>query len=428
MVRASAQYDTSRHVEERPGPLHAALRLTSLDALRGVALGGICLANLTSFAGVWLMTLGDPRRTDASAKTTLFLIDWLIEGKCYALFALLFGVGFHRLASKAWTSRHAFHTFWARRMGCLVVVGIVHLFMMWNGDILTLYACVGIGLPLVRHLPDHVLIRVAAVLFVLPIGMQCLVTMTNHASEWGSLARVAADVKASWGLADRSIFSMRLSSQWWEVVASNVLGAIERPMTYLMTGRPFQVMGQFLLGLWIGRQLFSGPTHEGRWFERMRWWALVVGLSLNAVYAVIKMETGAAFAPGAIGLLQSLVYHGGSTLLALGYAATIVGGLECAPAQSRTCRLWSWFVPLGRMPLSVYLLQSLVGLVIFYGYGLGLSGAVPIVALPALAATIVGLQRAGCVWWLQRYGSGPIERIWRRVAYGYTTGLVGRQA
>jgi uncharacterized protein len=77
-----------------------------------------------------------------------------------------------------------------------------------------------------------------------------------------------------------------------------------------------------------------------------------------------------------------------------------------------------WFVPLGRMALSVYLTQSIVQLALFSGYGLGLAGYVPVAWLPLVATAILVPQRFLCVWWLRRHAHGPVEWVWRRGTYG----------
>ena len=128
-----------------------------LDALRGLALLGIALANFPEFA-LWTFLSADEQQAMATAgidSVVRYLQYMLVDGKFYSIFSLLFGVGFSLILS-----RHPVSLF-LRRMLILVVIGFCHLMFIWSGDILLLYACGGLLLPLFIRLKDRTLLTVA---------------------------------------------------------------------------------------------------------------------------------------------------------------------------------------------------------------------------------------------------------------------------
>ena len=126
-----------------PGPISVQERLGILDAVRGVALGGILLANLTSFFGVYFIDV-ETRRAMAGGElgeAVLFAIDWFVEGKFYSVFSILLGIGFaiqRQRALERGRSLSEFGRFFRRRLTVLIVIGLIHMYALWCGDILAL--------------------------------------------------------------------------------------------------------------------------------------------------------------------------------------------------------------------------------------------------------------------------------------------------
>ena len=152
------------------GPTTAKERHVILDALRGLALLGIALANFPEFA-LWTFLSADEQQAMPTAgidNVVRYMQYLLVDGKFYTIFSLLFGVGFSLILS-----RHPVSLF-VRRMLILVVIGFCHLMFIWSGDILLLYACGGLLLPLFIRLKDRALLTVAVALIVLPVGLDAL--------------------------------------------------------------------------------------------------------------------------------------------------------------------------------------------------------------------------------------------------------------
>jgi uncharacterized protein len=135
------------------GPVPPGERVELLDALRGFALLGILTMNLLAFSGYYeLKMVGQLASlpTHATDRLTHFLMAVFAEGKFYSLFSLLFGIGFAVQMLRAEQKGDDFAPRYRRRLGVLVAMGMVHLCVVWSGDILVLYALLGF-LLLVRE-------------------------------------------------------------------------------------------------------------------------------------------------------------------------------------------------------------------------------------------------------------------------------------
>lgn len=387
-------------------------RLDLLDALRGFALCGILLANLEGFTGAYLLT---PAETAAQPVTrvVLFLINWFIEGKFYALFSMLFGMGFALQIARAQQAGASFLPLWYRRMATLTVIGLTHMYLIWHGDILTLYSLLGMLLPFFFLLSNRRLGQCVVVLLLLPLGMHLLAVWTREAAFWNLLTDVVANLKAQFGYAGRTITQMRTSDSMFEVLASNWLSALPRPLAYLQTGRIPQVLGQFLLGVWMARTILP-RIQSGERLPRKSWMLCgTLGLLAGFGYAWIKGATGSAFSLNETGLWQGVIYHTGSTLLALGFA----GAFAHFWTQPRWQQRLQHLTVMGRMALTNYISQNVIGVFLFYGYGLALMGKVPYATIPFIGAIILLAQWLFCRWWLARFAQGPLEWLWRKATY-----------
>jgi uncharacterized protein len=393
-------------------------RLPLFDAIRGVAVVGILHANLMSFFGADMLDAAARRALPGSTlgDRVLFGVDWLVEGKFYSVFSMLLGAGFALQAQRAARAgRSGFGPFFRRRMLVLLGIGAAHMFGLWSGDILMLYGLMGLLLPWLwtwRARWRHALM---VVLFTMPLLTHGLVVATSgRADPRPPFAAVGAALREQWGVAGRSTLDLFARGTSAEYFAWNTANAVVRPGTYLQSGRPAKVLALFLLGAWLATAIV--PTLQARraWLWRTVFIGGSVGLAASFVYASIKAATRSTFLASGQGLLQTLAYTLGTTPLALAYLA----GAALLWERPAGRRLLSWFVPLGRMALTVYLTQSLVQLLLFSSHGLRLAGLVPFAWLPVVALGIVVVQRTVCALWLRAHAHGPLEWAWRRATYG----------
>jgi uncharacterized protein len=392
-----------------PGPNKTTIppceyRLEPLDSIRGFALCGILLANLVSFTGFYYLDATAIRTLPLVDTAVLFLTDWLVEGKFYAIFSMLLGAGFALLYQRM--DRRIFNRYWPRRMLALLVIGICHLLFIWHGDILTLYSLLGFALLFFKDASQQTLLRTSLTLLLMPILIHVLLLLTKSQPIW-TLHHHWMELMRSSHQQYQPVADLRVSPLAAEVFLANILSVLARPVSYLQTGRIPEVLAYFLVGIFLARRYLIKPTHSTLPLQLR--WLLVPGLLLSAGYAILKYHTGSPFNPTALGLLQSAIYHAGAFLLALGYM-----GLLMRLYYSGHCNwlLRQWAM-MGKMSLTHYLLQTGSCVVIFYGYGFALMGKIAFAWIPVIALAILLLQLLLGNIWLNYFSQGPIEKLWR---------------
>ncbi|MEM8897465.1 MAG: DUF418 domain-containing protein [Bacteroidota bacterium] len=388
-------------------------RLEVIDALRGFALFGILLANLYSFVGYNTYATEEIFDLPLADRGVLFFIDWFVEGKFYGIFSILFGVGFALQAERFHGSDSNFFAYWFRRMIVLLCIGLLHMNFIWNGDILTLYSLLGMLLPLFLPLSNKRLIRWIFMLLVIPLFISLIIYATPDSSFWSSLREFSQGLKSDWGFADLSLLEMRTSDNPIEVMSVNILYAIPRSMSYLMSGRYFQVLGLFLIGIVLARVWLPKIREKEISVPTEAVWIGVIGLVTSFAYAVIKGAIGFPFPLTKLALLQVLVYHIGSTSLALGIAMLFL----YLWASGKVKGLFQHLALLGRMALTNYILQNVIAVVLFFGYGFALMRVWPFAVIPFLAIGILSAQWLFSRSWLKNHKQGPLETIWKKLSY-----------
>lgn len=380
-------------------------RIELLDALRGFALLGILLANMLYWSGWGAMT-EEQRVAFAGVEAVKWQYRFhhlLIDGKFYTIFSLLFGTGFAlqiaRLSSRGIDGLRIYR----RRVLVLLGIGLVHSWLVWDGDILTLYALLGLVLPFFYRWREHSLLIAAAVLiFLVPLvgawlfgrlgwkPHQHLFALSNFIAE-----SMGADTSP-----DKALDWLRRSdlAGWasWQLSGTPFSWALR-----VESWRIPKVLGIMLIGLVVGRRLASGGLLEDRKLLRHVLLAgLAVGVPASAAYALIP-GLGQADWQSAIGTVP----------LALAYAAVF------ALLWRRARPVLRHLIPVGRMALTNYLTHSVIGLIFFFGIGFGLAGTLRPAEFYGVALLIFAAQILFSRWWLSTHEQGPVEAFWRWATY-----------
>lgn len=397
-------------------PIAASERIEAMDVLRGFALLGILLMNIEAFVGPPIASLSglDPTLTGAD-RIVDAAICILVQGKFYLLFSLLFGMGFGVMMQRAAARGHAFAALYLRRTLALLAVGLIHLLLIWSGDILTVYALIALPLLVVfrqvptGHLPYWALgLYVSTLLMVagfsamgalaqLDPGVAAMMQdeLQKQAAE---MARLMAAERAAYG-------SGSYAQAVWQRMQD---AAVMVPYILLMGG---QILAMFVLGAWFVRSgAIVQPQTWPRLYAALRRIALPVGLGLMLIsfWMVPTVEFDRLDLTSGTAAVLMLI---ASPLMSLGYLAWILRALD---AGARWLR---WLAPAGRMALTNYLAQSLVCTLVFYGYGLGYFEQLPRAWQVPFVFALFALQVSLSRWWLARYRYGPAEWAWRAVTY-----------
>ena len=375
-------------------PVPPAKRIDSIDALRGLALFGVLAINLETEFRVSIFQQFLRRSADQGLDRWVgAFLEIFVDLKAFAVFSLLFGIGlaiqYERLDGDP---RRL--VLLVRRLLALMVFGLIHLFLIWNGDILAEYAVAGlIVLPFLFG-SKRVLALGAAFFLLLYLAMPLLPTVVAFPDSQG----LANHVRAAERIYGTDRFDQILAFRIEEARALLPLHIFIFPRT----------VGLFLLGaLAWGTGLVRNANRHASWLWLAG--ALAVGLGLALTLASSRAYSGWP----SLGPLTVVAFPLSTIVLALGYASLVVGA-----STGSHSRLLAWAEPVGRMAFTNYVVQSLILGWIFYGYGLGWFGKIGLTAGLGLVFAIYIGQALFSRWWLKRFRYGPLEWLWRALMYG----------
>jgi uncharacterized protein len=377
------------------GPVASSNRIEGIDVLRGLALFGVITIHVVfefrvSIIEQFLPPTGTP--IDRALKDVLTAA---IELKAFAVFSFLFGVGlaiqFDRLANNP--RRLALLV---RRLTVLLMLGAVHLFLIWNGDILVEYSIAGlIALPFLFG-PRWLALLAATASLVLFIAMPLLPPVVQFPSQlW-----IRGHIMEAARVYGHGSFLEILAFQIRELPAIFPLHVLIFPRT----------IGLFLFGTLAWRSgILLRPSDN-----RNLLIGLAIGGALFGATLAVAAQGRALFGWPSLGRAHEVIERLSGLLLALGYAATVIA-LVSVPTGKR---MLAWAAPVGRMAFTNYFCQSLIFGWIFFGYGFGLFGRVSVATALAIGVVVCVAQVGISAWWLRRYRYGPIEWLWRSLMYG----------
>lgn len=393
-------------------PVKTSERYVILDALRGFALLGICMANFPEFS---LYTFLLPETvaampTAVADRITRYLLYIFVDGKFYTLFSLLFGIGFSIIIRNAERKgTNGFRIFY-RRMGMLLLFGFLHLMFIWSGDILMLYALLGMLLPLFRRVSDKKLLGWALFFLILPIAMDgvCEMTHTNLALPFIHLQDTYC---AKYGINEANFaYWLHDAEDYGTVLQFLVQGACVRMQEFIIGNRYFKVLGLFLIGFYIGRnRIYADLEGRRNLLVKVFRWGLTLGLPYSLLYAWSSMS-GHPFG----NTLHSVCYFISVYPLGFAYAS----GLCLLYLKWKEGSIWKWLAAPGRMALTNYLGQSVIGMFLFYGIGLGWGSTIGLWQTEVIVLAVFLFQMLFSRLWLSGFRFGPLEWIWRMLTYG----------
>lgn len=407
-------------------PVEAGERLVLLDALRGFALFGILVSNVQMwFSGRVFLTRAQFEAFIANASlldtVTRYAFEVLVSGKFITLFAFLFGLGFAVQLGRADARGGNLVPLYSRRLVVLLVIGVLHLFLLWYGDILSSYALMGFGLLLLRRRSDTTLLVVAAVLCLgVPILTNFLFRLPQllaDSPEAREALMTAAREKSD--AASARMLTAITGGSWWEVTKTSAAYYRDEFFKMMVAGL-LTSLGRFALGLWAGRRgLFHDVSAHLGFFRRLLGWgslAAVVGTAPGLVVSILlhmKVTT-----PESLPVWLPMVLTPLRNLGQIALAGVYLAGITLLFQRATWQRVLGLLAPAGRMALTNYLSQTVISLLIFYGYGLGQAGKRGPFACVVICVGVFCVQVLWSHLWLSRFRFGPVEWAWRSLTYG----------
>jgi uncharacterized protein len=394
-------------------------RIVTLDVIRGLAVMGIFSVNVTAFAFIFPAYMNPAA---AGLESGLDLATWfanfvLVDGKMRSLFSMLFGASMLLVIERAVAAgRSGFSTHY-RRMIVLALFGLAHFYFIWFGDILFLYAVIGmVAYAFIRKPPRSLLIW-AAGLFLLNAAMMAASSAYFRSADAEAHAADAtpAEIREwnkaiSWG--------WQSEEKTARDIAIHRGPAIERAR-HMLTERAAEPFGGLLFFgpetlalMLLGMAAYKSGFLTGEWSDRryrsVAVWTLSIGAVASAALAHTTWRSNFYLPLVFFNLVVAQLPF--RIMMALGYAALIILLFRNA----------SWlrdrFAAVGRAAFSNYLGTSIVAALIFYGDGLALYHRLSRFEAWLVAPLVWLLMLAWSKPWLDRFNYGPLEWAWRSLA------------
>lgn len=392
-------------------PVSSRERIEILDVLRGLAVCGILIGNVQWFSGYGMIPPALEAQTPLYDQVTHFLVHFFVEGKFYSIFSFLFGIGFALQIARAEERGDTDASLFKRRLFWLLIIGLLHAYLLWAGDILSIYALMGFILILFRKKSNESLLKWALALLAVPIVTYLLLYIAFIAF---APPDAAAGIEAAQLNGWNSNLQTVTQSSYWQIVSGyNLQYVVGRYMGLIFQMRLPKILAMFLLGMYAYRRGFFQNLSEHKPFIRR---ILVYGGALGVIGNIAMAWLAgneAPFPPSPMGLAGVIGYSFGVPALALFIVALVATLWQ----KDFWRQLLGYLAPVGRMALTNYLLQTVICVTLFYGYGFGLFGRFGALESTLIALAIFACQIVLSSVWLRYFVYGPMEWIWRQLTY-----------
>jgi uncharacterized protein len=334
----------------------------------------------------------------------------LTFGKFYTLFSFLFGLSFAIQMRNAADKGRPFAGRFAWRLIVLLALALVHG-AFFSGDVLIVYAILGLLLMLFRKLKTRTLVITALVLvFNLPgMLMAGFISYVAQKPEFASQQEQGAAQQME---SAKRVYEIKKSGDVAALVKTNLAeGQVAKLGFLVITGRLWVTFGLFLLGLAAGRlDLFRDDPEHRKFFGKLLWRAAPIALITSVAMILWPSNIVPTTYPQLAGWIASSLQQ--VTLSAV-YLAAVTLLFWRNPAGSVLRHL----SPTGKLGLTTYVMQTMFGLLVFYGFGFGLLGEIGVAASIGLAVLFFAFQVLIARWWLTRFTMGPLEWLWRALTF-----------
>lgn len=397
-------------------------RFISLDVVRGVAVMGILLMNIVGFA-MPFQAYGNPAAyggtspIDMAFWATNFVVA---DGKMRGLFSILFGASMLLVIQRAKASERSSALTHYSRMTWLLLFGVIHAYAIWYGDILMLYAAVGMVAFFFRKMEAHKLVTLGIILIIVQTILVGGVTYSLWALREAALAPDAQPETVQAWFEMAAMSGTPPPDELAENLAlyrGNYAGIMEQrlgpDLMLPIIGNfmfSFATLGLMLLGMaGLKSGFLTGALSRETYAKCIRY-GYLVGIPIQMLLALFLMRSG--FDPVSLWLYDMSLQMVPDLLIMLGHAALILYWVKSSAGSALIARI----AATGRAAFTNYLGTSLICTTLFYGYGLGLYGEL---SRASLYIVVLGIWALMLLWskpWLDRFRYGPLEWLWRSLA------------
>lgn len=394
------------------GPVASEERIVVLDVLRGFALLGIAIINMGWFSLPNGHETFEPRLFPQTYnRAAEFIMVMVFGGKANSIFSLLFGFGLTIQMQRAAAKGQEIAGMYLRRLFVLFIIGILHAIFLWHGDVLHDYALIGVVLLAIRNAPKRWLVALIASSFLVPL-IRGFVTLAIHESATIPIAELAARAHEDMRIFQQGTYWEQVGARLFQLRIMHIVNALNAQ------GEPIfalQLTTTVLLGLYAGREkLLSNIEENLPRIRKLTRWTFALGsvcaIGASVCFVLLKPRDTVTFTEVMLGIL----IHLNRPLLCIAYIGIIVLLLQ-KPGPSKVLQA---FAPAGSLPLTNYIMQSVLATFLFYSYGFGLFGRVGPLGGLGISVAIFIVQVIASKWWVARFQYGPLEWLWRYASYG----------
>ena len=387
-------------------------RITLLDAMRGICLLGILLVNIQTYTLFEFISSKEAVALHWDDLSTLlpekFLLDIFVKGQFYTIYSFLFGLGFYLMLEKNTRLQLNGNKLYIRRLAVMLLFGVIHC-TLWMGDVLHVYAIFGIPLIYFQKKKTVVIFRWAAGIFLCGILLDVFRTFFFSPSPPHSQELFSKESLHMINTFQQGPFSEILKIQYDKLIKGSI--AITRST---MTGYQHIII-LFLLGLIAGKtRFFHRITELQPAIKRAILVIFPFALVLKVIACLPTLNVHFLSAQQAVyeQFFIKLIRFTGILLMSFAYI-----GIITLLLHKSSSRIAFWLANAGRLGLTNYLMQTVICILLFYPFGLKLTGKLTLLQSLLLAVLIFIVQVIYSNIWLRYYHTGPMEAMWRRLTY-----------
>ena len=395
----------------QPAPVTAGQRLETLDVLRGFALLGILAMNIRAMAGPFSAYMNPTVLFpyEGASRAAYMFTAIVFDLKMMGLFSMLFGAGVLLFAAKPSESLRVVRSLWFRRMFWLLVIGLIHAYLIWDGDILVPYALCGLLLLWwVRRFSARTLFAMAAVWLVIGGGLGL-----GMGAMFDSMPpEERAEAMAMWAPTPEQVDAQvaALRGSYTDVVAHRASFVVMGQTMYFLLFFFWRVGGMMMLGMALLKAGFLDGRLAASRYALVAAVCTPLGLGLAAMgfnaIELVNFSMPERSAP-------DLWNYFGSVIASVGYAAAFIYAIKRGLLAGLRRRL----AAVGQMAFSNYLTHSILTSIIFLGWGFNLVGRFDYAAQLLVVLAVWLFQLVVSPIWLQQFRFGPAEWVWRSLTY-----------
>jgi uncharacterized protein len=330
----------------------------------------------------------------------------LADGKFITIFAMLLGVSIVMMASDTGAPAIPAWRVHMRRMTVLLILGLLHAYVLWYGDMLVPLALSGAVVFFARRLSPGKLLILGGLVFATASVLSLALTWSTAHSDPAALAAWRAQWTPRPEIINLEIAQYRAS--WTEQMAQRVPEALETQTVLFVTRLLWQMTGLMLIGMALFKLGVLSASRSRAFYQRMGILGFGAGLLLNSLGLWRSAATGWDLLDFV--LVSQQLHYWGNLFVALGWIALVLllcqQGWQLHPVAA-----------VGRMALTNYLMQSVICTTIFYGHGLGLFGRVERTGQLAIVVATWTFQLLASLVWLRYFSVGPVEWLTRWLVF-----------